>query len=178
MLNCFTSVWFFLTLWTVACLVLLSIWFSRQDYWSALPCPSPGDLPHSGIKLASPVSPALTGGFFTTRTIWKPFLHSCCCCCCYSVYQSCPTLCNPMDCSLPGFSVHHHLPEFAQIHVHWVGDAMQPYHLLSSPSSHAFNLSQHQGLLQWVGSSHEVGKILELQLQHQFFQWIFRVDCL
>ena len=108
----------------------------------------------------------------------KPFLHSCCCCCCYSVAKSCPALCNPMDCSTPGFPVHHHLPEFAQIHVHWVGDAIQPYHLLSSPSSHAFNLSQHQGLFQWVGSSHEVEKILELQLQHQFFQWIFRVDCL
>ena len=57
-----------------------------------------------------------------------------------------------MDCSTPGFPVHHQLPEFAQTHVHWVGDAIQPSHPLSSPSPPAFNLSQHQGLFQWVGS--------------------------
>ena len=65
-----------------------------------------------------------------------------------SVAQSCPTLCNPMDCSTPSFSVHHQLPELAQTHVHQVGDAIQPSHLLSSPSPPAFNLSQHQGLFQ------------------------------
>ena len=84
----------------------------------------------------------------------KPFLHSCCCCCCYSVAHSCPALCNTMDCSMPAFSLYHHLPEFAQIHVHWVGDAIQLYHLLSSPSSYAFNLSQHQGgLFTWGGKN-------------------------
>ena len=62
---------------------------------------------------------------------------------CCSVAQSCPTLCGPMDCSTPGFPVLHHLPELAQIHVHWVGDAIQPSHPLSSPSPPAFNLSQH-----------------------------------
>ena len=67
-----------------------------------------------------------------------------------SVIQSCPTLCNPMDCSTLGFPVHYHLLKLAEIHVHWVGDAMQPSHLLSSPSLPAFNLSQHQGLFQWV----------------------------
>ena len=63
-----------------------------------------------------------------------------------SVVQSCPTLCDPMDCSTPGLPVHHHLPEFAQTHVHRVGDAIQPSHPLSSPSPPAFNLSLHQGL--------------------------------
>ena len=85
---------------------------------------------------------------------------------------------DPMDCSLPGSSVPHYLPEFAQIHVHWVGDAIQPSHPLSSPSPPAFNLSQYQGIFQWAGSSHQVAKVMELQLQRQFFQWIFRVDSL
>ena len=67
-----------------------------------------------------------------------------------SVAQSCPTLCNPMDCSMPGFPVHHQLSELAQTHVHWIGDAIQPSHLLLSPSPPAFNLSQHQGLFKWV----------------------------
>ena len=95
-----------------------------------------------------------------------------------SVTQSCPTLCNPMDCSMPGFPVHYQLPELAQTHVHWVSDAIQPTHPLSSPSPPAFNLSQHQGLFKWVSSSHQVNKVLELQLQHQSFQWIFRTDFL
>ena len=69
-----------------------------------------------------------------------------------SVPQSCPTLCNPTDCSTPGLPVHHQLLEFTQIHVHWVTDAIQPSHPLSSPSPPAFNLSQHQGLFQWVSS--------------------------
>ena len=80
-----------------------------------------------------------------------------------SVAQSCPTLCHPMDCSTPGLPVHHQLLEFTQTHVHWVGDAIQPSHPLSSPSP-AFNLSQHQGLFQWVSSLHQVAKVLEFQL--------------
>ena len=95
-----------------------------------------------------------------------------------SVTQSCPTLCDPMDYSMPGFPVRHTLPEFTQTHVHWVGDAIQPSYPLSSPSSSAFNFSQHQGLFQWVRSSHQVAKVLEFQLQHQSFQWIFRTDLL
>ena len=71
--------------------------------------------------------------------------------------------------SMPGFPVHHQLPELAQHHVHPVSDNIQPSHPLSSPSLPAFNLSQHQGLLQWVSSLHQVAKVLELQLQHQFF---------
>ena len=83
-----------------------------------------------------------------------------------------------MDCSTPGLPVHRQLPEFTQTHVHRVGDAIQPSHPLLSPSPSAFNLSQHQGLFQVVGFLHQVAKILELQLQHQSFQSIFRVDFL
>ena len=92
-----------------------------------------------------------------------------------SVAQSRPTLCDPMDCSTPGLPVHHQLPEFTQTHVHWVDDAIQPSPLPSSFPP-AFNLSQHQGLFQWVGCLHQVAKVLELQ--HQSFQWIFTTDCL
>ena len=95
-----------------------------------------------------------------------------------SVAQLCPTLCNPMDCSMPGLPVHHQLPELTQTHVHWVSDAIQPSHPLSSPSPPAFHLSQHQGLFKWVSSSPQVAKVLEFQLQHQSFQWIFRADFL
>ena len=86
-----------------------------------------------------------------------------------SVTQSCPTLCHPMDCSMPGLPVHHQLLEFTQTHVCWVGDAIQPSHLLLSPSPPTFNLSQHQDLFQWVSSSHGVAKLLQFQLQHQSF---------
>ena len=86
-------------------------------------------------------------------------------------------LCNPTDCSRPGLPVYHQLPEFTQIHVHWVGDATQPSHPLSSPSP-TFNLSQHQGLFWWVSSSYQLAKVLQLQLQHQSFQWVFRTDLL
>ena len=95
-----------------------------------------------------------------------------------SVAKSCPTLCGPMDCSTTGFPVHHQLPEPTQTHVHSVSDTTQPSHPLSSPSPPAFSLSQHQGLFQWVSSSHQVAKVLEFQLQHQSFQWIFRTDFL
>ena len=96
-------------------------------------------------------------------------------CCRCSVIQSCRALCDPTDCSRPGLSVPHHLPEFAQVHVHCIGDAVQPSHPLT-PSSSALNLSQHQGLFQWVVRLHQITKILELQLQHQSFQWVFTVD--
>ena len=81
-----------------------------------------------------------------------------------SVAQSCLTLCDPMDCSMPDFPVHHQLLEFTQTHVHCIGDAIQPSHPLLSPSPPTFNLSQHQGLFQWVNSSHEAAKVLEFQL--------------
>ena len=75
-------------------------------------------------------------------------------------------------------SCRNYLLEFAQTHIHWVSDAIQPSHPLSPPSPPVLRLSQHQFPFQWVGSSHQVAKVLELQLQHQSFQWIFRVDFL
>ena len=108
------------------------------------------------------------------RMGWRPGYGGYCCC--HSITKSCLTLCGPMDCSMPGFPVHQYLPEFAQTHAHWVNDAIQPSHPLPSPSSPAFNLSQHWGLFQWVSSSHQVAKVLEFQLQHQHFQWMFRID--
>ena len=95
-----------------------------------------------------------------------------------SVAQSYLILCNPMDCSMPALPVHHQLLEFTQTHGHWVSDAIQPSHPLLSPSPPAFSLAQHQGLFQWVSSLHQVAKLLELQLQDQSFQWIFRTDFL
>ena len=88
-----------------------------------------------------------------------------------SVTQSCPILCNLMAWSTPGPPVHHQLPEFTQTHVHWVSDAIQPSHPLSSRYPTACNLSQHQGFFKWVSSSHKVAKVMEFQLQHQSFQW-------
>ena len=95
-----------------------------------------------------------------------------------SVPQLCLTLCNTMDFSTPSFPVHHQLPEFTQTHVHCIGDAIQPSHPLSSPSPPALNLSQHQDLFQWVGSSHQVARVLEFQVHHQSFQSTFKTDFL
>ena len=212
MLSCFSHVWFFATLWTVAHQAPLSMGVSKQEYWSGLPFPLPGDLPSPGTELASRMSPALTGRFFTTEPPGKPsslltctfttnsFLVSLCpeypppikhdlidegriiirhhlpstlspmpsfSVQFNSVTQSCPTLCDPMNRSTPGLPVHHQLPEFTQTHVHWVGDAIQPSHPLSSSSPPALNLSQDQGLFKWVSPSHQVAKVLEFQLQHQ-----------
>ena len=74
-----------------------------------------------------------------------------------------------MDCRMPGFPVHHQLPELAQTRVHWVGDAIQPSHPLLFPSPPAFNLSQHQGLFQWVSSLHQVAKVLKIQKKQKTF---------
>ena len=87
-----------------------------------------------------------------------------------SVAQLCLTLCDPMNRSMLGLPVHHQLPEFTQTHVHWVSDAIQPFHPLSSPSPPAPSPSQHQRIFQWVNSSHEVAKVLEFQLQHHSLQ--------
>ena len=95
-----------------------------------------------------------------------------------SAAQSCSTLFDPMDCSTPGLPVHHQFLEPTQTHVHWVSDAIQPSHPLSSPSPPTFNLSQHQSVFQWASSSHQVAKGLEFQLQHQSFQWISRTNFL
>ena len=98
-------------------------------------------------------------------------------CICCSVTKSCPALCDPMDCSTPVFPVLLSLPEFAQTHVLWVSDTIWSSHPLLPSSPFAFNLSQHQGLFQWVGSLHPSTKLLELQLQHEYSGLIsFRVD--
>ena len=106
--------------------------------------------------------------------------------CISSITQSCPTLCNPMDCSTAGIPVHHQLLEPTQTHVHRVGDAMQPSHLLSSLSPPAFNLSQHQSLFQWVSSSHQVAKygvsalasvLLDIPPPEYSGLISFRIDC-
>ena len=93
-----------------------------------------------------------------------------------SVAQSCPTLCDPMNRSMPGLPVHQQLPEFTQTHIHRVSDAIQPSHPWSSPSPPARNPSHCQSLFQWVNSSHQVAKVLEFQLQHHLFQRNPRAD--
>ena len=97
-------------------------------------------------------------------------------CCCCSVAKSCPTLWDPMNGSTPGFPVLHYLLQFSHTHVYWVSDAIQPSHPLSPPSPFALNLSLHKSLFQWVSSSYQVAKVLELLCQS--FQWIFRVNFL
>ena len=126
----------------VACQAPLSVEFSRQEYWTGLPFPAPGDFPDSGIEPPSLASLALAGRFFTAT--WEaPYVYKL-----SSVAQSCLTLRDPMNRSTPDLPVHHKLPEFTQTHAHRVGDAIQPSHPLSSPSPPAPNLSQHQGLFQ------------------------------
>ena len=136
------------TSWTVACQDPLSMGFSRQEYWSGWPFPSPGDLPDPGIEPRSPALQAdslpteLRASFPTSKScfvIWRNMLRPCCC----SVTKSYLTVCNPMNYSTPGFPVLHCLQEFTQTHVHWVDDAIQLSHPLSSPSPSALNLSQH-----------------------------------
>ena len=210
MLNHFSHVWLFVILWSVACQASLSMEFSKQEYWSGLPHPSPGDLPDPGMESTSRMSPTMADGFFTTNAMWEvqdsgpplfnysilnnlhmpvpksqlsseemqTLLENISSVQFSSVTQSCPTLCNPMNHSTPGLTVHHQLPEPTQTHVHWVSDAIQPSHPLSSSSAPALNLSQHQSFFKWVISSHQVAKILEFQLQHQSFQRTSRTDLL
>ena len=92
---------------------------------------------------------------WAVKAMWSPTAGCCCC----SAIKSCLTLCIPMDCSMTDFPVLHYLPEFAQTHVHWVSDAIQPSQPLSPPSHLAFSLSQHHGLFQWVGALYQVAKV-------------------
>ena len=134
-----THVWFFATPCTVAPQAPLPTGFPRQGNWSGFPFPPPGDFSNPGIK---PKSLALAVGFFTTEPPGKLLSQ-------FSRVR----LCDHMDCSTPGFPVHHQLQEPTQTHVHCISDTIQPSHPLPFPSPLAFNLSQHQGLFQWVGSS-------------------------
>ena len=152
--------------------------FSRQEYWSELACPPPRDLPTQrlnpcllrllhcrqflywramgdtpyGFYIPSLNNFHLGSTFITPTGIWFSSVQF------SSVSQSCPILWDPMNCSTPGFPVHHQLLEFTQTHVHRFSDAIQPSHSLSSPSPPASNPSQHQSLFQWVNSSHDVAK--------------------
>ena len=134
MLSHFSHIWLLVTLWTVTCPAPLSMGFSGQEHWSGLPFPSPTIL-KSFLK-------------FLRITVC---FHCACCCC--SVTKSCLTVCDPVDCSTPGLSVPHHRLKFAQVHVHWINDTIQPSHSLLPTSPSAFNLSQHQGLFQSSGQS-------------------------
>ena len=138
--------------WTVAQQAPLSMEFSRQEYWSRLPCPSTGNLPKQGIE---PRSLQCRWILCYLSHQWSPVIHHQSV---RSVAQSGPTLCDPVNRSTPGLLVHHQLLERVQTHVHWVGDAIQPPHPLLSPCPPAFNLSQDQGLFQWVSSLHQVAK--------------------
>ena len=157
MLSHFSHIRLIVTLWTVTHQSPLSIGFSRQEHWNGLLCHPPVGNSLYYLNLV--------------HNLW-PFpiviVH----------LLSCVLLCDPTDCSMPGFPVLHYLLEFSKTHVHWGSDAIQPYHPLSPPSSPALNLSQHQCLFQWIGSLHQVAKVLDFQLQHLSFQWIFRIDFL
>ena len=120
----------------------LSVGFPRQEYWSGLSLPTPGGLPDPRME---PLSPAWQADSLPLSTWEAGPLHSAQF---SSVAQSCLTLCDPMNRSTPGLSVHHQLPEFTQTHAHQVGDAIQPSHPLLSSSPPAPNPSQHQGLFQ------------------------------
>ena len=132
----------------------LSMELSRQEYWSGLAFPTPGDLPDPGIKPGCPAFSALAGRFFTISATWEAphifiVLHKIFSSVQFSsVAQSCLPICDPMDRSTPDFPVHHQHLELTQTHVHPVGDAIRPSHPLSSPSPPTFNLSQHQGFFQ------------------------------
>ena len=136
----------FATPWITACLASLSI----TNSWSSLkPMSIELVMPSNHLILCRPL-PLLPSIFPSIRSDQIG-----------SVTQSCPTLCYPLNLSMPGLPVHHQLPEFIQTHVHRVSDAIQSSHPLSSPSPSTPNPSQHQSLFQWVNSSHEVPKVLE-----------------
>ena len=123
--------------------------------------PSHKGRPKLGVKLLISFSKKLSLSWISSS--WKTTTRTFSSVQFSSVAQSCPTLCDQMNHSMPSLPVHHQLPEFTQTHVHRVSDAIQPSHPLSSPSPPVPNLSQHQGLFQWVNSSHEVAKVLEFQ---------------
>ena len=163
-------VWLFATPWTIAHQAPLFVGFSRQEYWSELPFHSPGDLPNQGLKLRSP---ALQADSLLSEPLGKPpkFIQ----------LSSVQPLSRVQLFTTPWITARQaslsitnsqSLPKLMSIKL------VMPSHPLSSPSPPAPNPSQHQGLLQWVNSSHQVVKVLEFQLQHQSFQWTPRTDLL
>ena len=166
----FSRVQLFVTSWTVAHQVPLSLGFSRQEYWHGLPCPPLGDLPDAEREPASLLSLTLAGKFFTTSATWEALKVE-------SVQFSCSVI---SDSATPWIAAHQaslsitnsqSLPKLMSI------ESMMPSNPLSSLSP-AFHLSQNQGLFRWVSSSLQVAKVLEFQLQHHSFQWTFRTDFL
>ena len=147
------------------CLKYITFWFGRSNIMYYLTMNFLLDMKVSALSLLN------FYGMYSGFIQLIAYLHCCC-----SVTKACLTL-QPMNCSMPGFPVLQYLPEFRQTHVCCVSDAIQASHPLLPPC-HALNFSQHQGPFQWIGSTHQVAKVLELQLQHQSFQWIFRVDFL
>ena len=134
----------------------------KNSRW--VPFPSSRVLAYPEIKPSSE-SPALQANYLSLSHQGSLINNNCCC---WSVAWSCPTLCDPVDCSMPVCPTPS--PEVCQVHVHCIGDAIQPSHPLMPSSPSALNLSQHQGLFQWISYLHQMTKILELQLQHQSFQ--------
>ena len=183
---------------TVASQAPLSMGFPRQEYWNGLQFPFPGDLPNPGIELTCPAWQAdssslshLDSSIYGVLSLSRHSVMShslqphglsvtflCIKVHFSSVAQSCLILCDPMDYNTPGFPALQQLAKLIQTHVHWVDDAIKLSHPLLSPYPPTLNLSQHQGLFRWVSSSHQVAKVLEFQLLHQSFQWIFRTDFL
>ena len=138
-----------------------------QKYFSLSPPSSPTNSQSKsreirGRRLFEIVRTVLPNSFDDSKILFSPFS---------SVAHLCPTLCNPTDCSMPGFPMHHQILELAQTHVHQVSDGILLPCVI--PFS-CLQFSHHQGLFKWVSSSHQVAKVLEFQFQHQFFQWIFR----
>ena len=168
-LSCFSGVQLFVTLWTIACQALLLMECSRQEYWSGLPRPSPGDLPNPGIKPVSLSSPALAGRFFTTVPPGKPwYLYIDRYICVSNSLRPHGLQHTRLPCPLLPPRVCSNSCPLSQC-------CQSTSYPLSPRSPPAFNLSQPQSLFQWVSSSHQVAKVLELQLQHQR---IFKVDFL
>ena len=206
-LSHFSHVQLFVTLWTVPYQASLSVRFFKQEYWSGLPFASPGYLPDPEIEAVSLASPALAGRFFMSSATWEacnvPWKITTASNknLCINILSSIipnsqkvekhkiPSISSVQSLNRVRLLWPHGLqharppcpsptPGVYSNSSHWVGDASQTSHPLSFPSPPAFNLSQYQGLYQWVSSSHHVAKALEYQLQHQSFQWIFRTDFL
>ena len=152
----FLELWvlFVCRLWFFSWLQEIIFYVNRIIFCCFLITGSPPSIPFLSSRTPNILKLDLPG------SVLQVFYKRCCC----SVAKLCPTLWDPMNCSTPGFPVLHYLSEFAQTHVHWVSDDIQPSYSLSHTSPLALNLSQYQGLFHWVSSSHQVAKVLEFQL--------------